>query len=129
MKYNRKTSVPLVSSVNVFCKCNSEGLKTPLKFSLIRREIFWKLYSFQTYLFTYISFLLFNQLLTKIYSIQALHRNPPAIPAAAGVLLGLRFFRRYQHMEVVEWSARLARKRAFRVRCLLAPLSMMHILL
>ena len=31
--------------------------------------------------------------------------------------------------EVVEWSARLARKRAFRVRCLLAPLSMMHILL
>ena len=31
-------------------------------------------------------------------------------------------------MEVVEWSARLARKRAFRVRCLLAPLSMMHIL-
>ena len=32
-------------------------------------------------------------------------------------------------MEVVEWSARLTRKRAFRVRCLLAPLSMMHILL
>ena len=32
------------------------------------------------------------------------------------------------HMEVVERSARLARKRAFRVRCLLAPLSMMHIL-
>ena len=30
---------------------------------------------------------------------------------------------------LVEWSARLARKRAFRVRCLLAPLSMMHILL
>ena len=29
----------------------------------------------------------------------------------------------------VEWSARLARKREFRVRCLLAPLSMMHILL
>ena len=33
------------------------------------------------------------------------------------------------HMEVVEWSARLARKRAFRVRRLPAPLSMMHILL
>ena len=33
------------------------------------------------------------------------------------------------HMEVVEWSARLARKRAFRVRRLLAPLSMMHVLL
>ena len=31
------------------------------------------------------------------------------------------------HIEVVEWSARLARKRAIRVRCLLAPLSMMHI--
>ena len=31
------------------------------------------------------------------------------------------------HMEVVEWSARLARKRAFRVRRLLAPLSMMRI--
>ena len=31
-------------------------------------------------------------------------------------------------MEVVEWSARLARKRALRVRCLLAPLSMMHLL-
>ena len=30
---------------------------------------------------------------------------------------------------VVEWSARLARKRAFGVRRLLAPLSMMHILL
>ena len=33
------------------------------------------------------------------------------------------------NMEVVEWSVRLARKRALRVRCLLAPLSMMHILL
>ena len=32
-------------------------------------------------------------------------------------------------MEVVEWSARLARKRVFRVRRLLAPSSMMHILL
>ena len=32
-------------------------------------------------------------------------------------------------MEVVEWSVRLDRKRAFRVRCLLAPLSMMRILL
>ena len=31
------------------------------------------------------------------------------------------------HMEVVEWSARLARKRTFRVRRLLAPLSMMYI--
>ena len=31
--------------------------------------------------------------------------------------------------EVVEWSARLARKRVFRVRRLLAPSSMMHILL
>ena len=31
--------------------------------------------------------------------------------------------------QVVEWSARLARKRAFRVRRLLTPLSMMHILL
>ena len=30
-------------------------------------------------------------------------------------------------MEVVEWSARLARKRAFRVRRLLTSLSMMHI--
>ena len=29
-------------------------------------------------------------------------------------------------MEVVEWSARLARKQAFRVRRLLLPLSMMH---
>ena len=34
-----------------------------------------------------------------------------------------------QHMEVVEWSARLSRKRAFRVRRLLAPSSMMHVLL
>ena len=34
-----------------------------------------------------------------------------------------------QHMEVVEWTARLARKQAFRVRRLLTPLSMMHILL
>ena len=34
-----------------------------------------------------------------------------------------------QHMEVVEWSARLARKRAFRARRLLAPSSMMHVLL
>ena len=33
------------------------------------------------------------------------------------------------HMKVVEWSARLARKRVFRVRRLLAPLSMIHILL
>ena len=32
-------------------------------------------------------------------------------------------------MEVVEWSARLARKRAFRVRRLLAPLSLIHMLL
>ena len=32
-------------------------------------------------------------------------------------------------MEVVEWSARLSRKRAFRVQRLLAPLSMMHTLL
>ena len=32
-------------------------------------------------------------------------------------------------MEVVEWSARLARKQVLRVRRLLAPLSMMHILL
>ena len=32
-------------------------------------------------------------------------------------------------MEVVEWSAHLAMKRAFRVRRLLAPLSMKHILL
>ena len=32
------------------------------------------------------------------------------------------------HMEVVEWSTRLARKREFQVRCLLAPLSMMYIL-
>ena len=31
------------------------------------------------------------------------------------------------HIEVVKWPARLARKRAFRVRRLLAPLSMMHI--
>ena len=31
--------------------------------------------------------------------------------------------------EVVEWSARLARKRAFRVRRQLAPSSMMHVLL
>ena len=31
------------------------------------------------------------------------------------------------HMEVVEWSARLARKRVFRVRRLLAPISMMRI--
>ena len=30
-------------------------------------------------------------------------------------------------IKVVEWSARLARKRAFRVRRLLAPLSMMRI--
>ena len=30
-------------------------------------------------------------------------------------------------MEVVEWSARLARKQAFGVRRLPAPLSMMHI--
>ena len=33
------------------------------------------------------------------------------------------------HQIAIEWSARLARKRAFRVRRLLAPLSMMHILL
>ena len=31
--------------------------------------------------------------------------------------------------QVVEWSVRLARKRAFRVRRLLAPSSMMHVLL
>ena len=31
--------------------------------------------------------------------------------------------------EVVEWSARRTRKRAFQVRRLLAPLSMMHIIL
>ena len=36
---------------------------------------------------------------------------------------------RSKHMEVVEWSARLARKRAFRVWRLLAPSSMMHVLL
>ena len=35
----------------------------------------------------------------------------------------------FQNLEVVEWSARLARKRAFRVGRLLASLSMMHILL
>ena len=34
-----------------------------------------------------------------------------------------------QTKSLVEWSARLARKIAFRVRRLLAPLSMMHILL
>ena len=34
-----------------------------------------------------------------------------------------------KHMEVVEWSARLARKREIRVRRLLAPSSMMHIIL
>ena len=33
------------------------------------------------------------------------------------------------YIEVVEWSARLARKRAYGVRRLLAPLSKMHILL
>ena len=33
----------------------------------------------------------------------------------------------FTHMEVVEWSARLPRKGAFRIRRLLAPLSMMHI--
>ena len=32
-------------------------------------------------------------------------------------------------MGVVEWSARLSRKRAFRVRRLLAPSSMLHVLL
>ena len=36
---------------------------------------------------------------------------------------------KWPHMEVVEWSARLARKLRFRVRRLLAPLSMMHILM
>ena len=35
----------------------------------------------------------------------------------------------YLLMEVVEWSARLARKRVLRVRRLLAPSSMMHIIL
>ena len=33
------------------------------------------------------------------------------------------------HMKVVEWSARLALKRAVRVRRLLAPSPMMHLLL
>ena len=45
------------------------------------------------------------------------------------VLYTKTLFKNFELEEVVEWSARLARKRAFRVRRLLAPLSMMHILL
>ena len=48
---------------------------------------------------------------------------------SSNVVKLLFFYELKNYMEVVEWSARLSRKRAFRVRRLLAPSSIMHVLL